>query len=235
VRVAETARRMGIESPLRPVPSLSLGAFELTPLEVAAAYGVLASGGVRTVPRSVLAVVTREGRAAGGERREAARVFDEAETYLVSSALEGAVRRGTGKSLASLGVAGVAGKTGTSDGARDAWFVAYTPDLVAAVWVGFDGEGRVGLSGAQAALPIFARFFREAHAPRAVPLETPAGIESVEVDRASGLRAGPGCRGAPELFARGTAPARRCRAHPFAGALGRLRELLVPVPLRHRP
>jgi penicillin-binding protein 1B len=235
VRVAETARRLGIGSPLRPVPSLSLGAFELTPLEVAAAYAVLAAGGVRSAPRSVLAVVTRDGRSAGGERGDAVRVFPEAETYLVTSALQGAVRRGTGRALASHGVSGVAGKTGTSDGARDAWFVAYTPDLVAAVWVGFDGEGRIGLTGAQAALPIFARFYRELGGARAAWPEPPAGVERALVHGASGLRAGPGCSGAPELFARGTAPARRCRAHPFAAALDRLRELLAVAPLRHRP
>jgi len=217
VRVAETARRLGVESPLRPVPSLALGAFEMTPFEATALYAALAAGGVRAAPRTTLAVTRGDGRALGGERVTRERVFPEREVYLVTSALEGAALRGTGRALAALGVRGVAGKTGTSSDARDAWFVGYTPELAVGVWVGFDSHGLVGATGAEAALPIFARFVRSALGPEgSAGFEPPAGLERADVHAASGLRAGPGCDGAPELFARGTAPARRCRSDVWA-------------------
>ena len=163
VHVAETARRLGAPTGLRPIPSLPLGAFEMTPLEVAAAYGVLAAGGLRSEPRAVLAELDSRGRTHTPMRRGPERVAPAADVHAVNAALQGAVRRGTARSLAGLGVrAPVAGKTGTTNGFRDAWFVGYSPDLVVAVWVGFDDGARVGLTGARAALPIFARFVRDA-------------------------------------------------------------------------
>jgi len=228
VEVAETARRLGIESPLRPIPSLSLGAFEMTPLEVASAYAVLAAGGVRRTPHVAQAVVAPGGRALGGERVEQRRAFTAADSWLVTDALRGVVQRGTGKTLAKLGVAeGWAGKTGTSNDYRDAWFVGYGPDLVVVVWVGFDDGARVGLSGAQAALPIFARFIRSALGgarPRGV--EAPPGLVVAEIDPSSGMRAGAGCTGREEYFAAGTLPPTRSCAEP-AGALGWAARLLA--------
>lgn len=163
VHVAETARALGVAGPLRPVPSLSLGSFEMTPLEVATAYGALAAEGVLHPPRAILATVESRGRVRPGAGVEPERVATRAAARSVTEALQDAVRRGTGRSLARLGVtAPVAGKTGTTNDFRDAWFVGYSPDLVVAVWVGFDDAARVGLTGARAALPIFARFVREA-------------------------------------------------------------------------
>ncbi|MEN8161138.1 MAG: PBP1A family penicillin-binding protein, partial [Myxococcota bacterium] len=218
VRVVETARRFGIESPLRPVPAVSLGTFEVTPLEITAAYTVFAAGGLRATPRTTLAVMRPNGRVRGGEKLELERVLEEAESYLVASALGGVVERGTARSLRKLGVsAPVAGKTGTSDGARDAWFVGFTPDLVVGVWVGFDDGARLGLSGAEAALPIFAAFAKGALA-RALPraLSVPKRIEVVAIDPETGLRAGRGCPGRDELFLPGTAPKKRCGRGPWA-------------------
>jgi penicillin-binding protein 1B len=222
VRVADTARRMGIESPLRPIPSLSLGAFETTPLEIASAYGVLASGGVRTSPRTTLAVVRPGGGVLYGEPVRSKRAFGAAETYLVTEALRGAVTRGTAKSLPRLGVTGSwAGKTGTTNDYRDAWFVAYSPDLVVAVWVGFDDGARVGLTGAQAALPIVARFVRGAYGkqpPREHPV--PEGIQLARIDPSNGRGAGRDCPGHDEVFLAGTAPSMRdCGSPPLQWAL----------------
>jgi penicillin-binding protein 1B len=212
VRVVETARRLGIESPLRPVPAVSLGAFEVTPLEITAVYAAFANGGLRVEPRHTLAVVRPDGRVRGGQNALRERVLAEAESYLVLSALRGVVERGTARSLRTLGVAAeVAGKTGTSDGARDAWFVGLTPDLVVGVWVGFDGNAPLGLTGAEAALPIFADFAKGALArslPR--PFEVPRRLEVVAIDPATGLRGGPGCPGHDEVFLAGTAPRERC-------------------------
>lgn len=163
VHVAETARGLGIEGDLRPVPSLSLGAFEMTPLEVASAYAVLADGGRRSEPRAILATLDSRGGVERANESARRRVVDSRAANDVTRALQEAVRRGTGRSLAQLGVtAPVAGKTGTTNDFRDAWFVGYSPDLVVAVWVGFDDAARVGLTGARAALPIFARFVRDA-------------------------------------------------------------------------
>jgi penicillin-binding protein 1B len=227
-RIVRTARRLGIESPLRPVPSLALGAAEVTPLELARAFGVLAAEGQLAESHGVVGVFRGNGkRRTGGATHglpgpvpqfpyPVSREFDPAETYLVTSALEGAVERGTGRGLRSYGYWGpVAAKSGTTNEHRDAWFVGYTPSLVVAVWVGFDDGRGTGLTGSRGALPIVARFLTDAGATHAgathasalaMPFRVPEGVEVVEVDRESGLRAGWGCGGDPEFFLEGTAP-----------------------------
>jgi penicillin-binding protein 1B len=193
--------RLGLE--LGP-PSVALGAFEVTPLEMARAYGVLAAGGSRADSRSVLGVLT----AAGGVRlavdRTGERVVSAAQAYLVTSALRGAVERG---------------KSGTTNGFRDGWFIGYTPALAVAVWVGFDDGRSLGLPGSAVALPIFARFLATVTGRNgtegqwgAGPFDVPSGLELVDVDPETGLRAGWGCPGRPELFLVGTAPRRTCEA-----------------------
>jgi len=211
VHVADTARRIGIESPLRPIPSLSLGAFEVTPLEITAAYGVLASGGEVHSPRTLLAI-GKAGRARGALRSSSRAAFDPRPVHLVTEALLGSVRRGTGKTLGRLGVPGpVAGKTGTSNDFRDAWFVAYTPELVVGVWVGFDDGARVGLTGAQAALPIVARFLRGVLGDEpGRNFDRPAGLEQISIDPGTGLLSAAHCPGRDEWFVAGTAPRRTC-------------------------
>jgi penicillin-binding protein 1B len=224
-RVVETARRFGLEGRLEPVPSVSLGAFEVSPLEITAAYGVFASGGVRAEPRHTLAVMRRDGRVLGGQNVRRARVLAEDETHLVVSALRGVVERGTARSLRRHGVrAPVAGKTGTSDDARDAWFIGFTPELVVGVWVGFDGNQKLGLTGAQAALPIFAEFAQGVFT-RALPepFPLPETLEVVEIEPESGLLAGRGCRGQDEIFLRGTAPTKQCTPRSPWDFLKRLR------------
>jgi penicillin-binding protein 1B len=221
VEVADTARRIGIESPLRPVPSLALGAFEVTPVEIATAYAVLASGGVRSLPRTTLTVLRPDGDRVRGDPLERRREFDTADTYLVTAALEGAVRHGSARRLGQLGVsAPVAGKTGTTNEFRDAWFVGYAPDLVVAVWVGFDDGARVGLTGARAAMPLYARFLLEAglaHGLRG--FAPPDDVVSVEIDPATGLASGPGCpEGRAEVFRAGTAP-RPAACRPWRDAV----------------
>jgi penicillin-binding protein 1B len=211
-RIVETARRLGITSPLSPVPSVSLGSFEVTVLEAARAYAVLAAAGSLPVLRSYTAVVHADGRVLEERPGEAKAVFDPAEVYLVTSALEGVVDRGTAASLRSLGFEGdLAGKTGTSSDFRDAWFIGYTPDIVIAVWVGFDDGQSVRVTGAVAALPILADVLEVARgkAP-AAEFDVPTGVESVEVDVDSGLRAGFLCGGAREVFLLGTAPEGTC-------------------------
>jgi membrane carboxypeptidase/penicillin-binding protein len=203
---------MGIESPLEPVPSLALGAGEVSPLELARAYALLANGGERITPRAAFYVTDAEGTLLSETPSERERAFDPAEVALVTSALEGAVSRGTGYPLRTLGYHGpAAGKTGTTNDARDAWFVGYTPELVAAVWVGFDEGKPLGLTGARAALPIFARFLIGAlGAEGSREFAEPPGLERVAIHEATGLRAGFLCWGDSEWFLAGTAPAERC-------------------------
>ncbi|MEO8478803.1 MAG: PBP1A family penicillin-binding protein [Gemmatimonadota bacterium] len=162
-RIVAAASRLGITSTLQPVPALALGSGEVTLLELVRAYGVFANAGELAASRMVLA--TRVGRGELRERDPAhiSRVADPAAAYLVTSALEGAVDHGTGAALQSYRFAGaIAGKTGTSNDWRDAWFVAYTPTLVVGVWVGHDDGASLHRTGAQAALPIVARFLGEA-------------------------------------------------------------------------
>jgi penicillin-binding protein 1B len=210
--IVETARRLGITSPLLAVPSVSLGAFEVTVLEAARAYAALAAAGSLPVLRSYTAVVHADGRVLEEQPVEAQTVFDPAEVYLVTSALEGVVDRGTGAALRSLGFEGdIAGKTGTSSDFRDAWFIGYTPDIVIAVWVGFDDAQSVRVAGSVAALPIFADVLEVARgkAP-AAEFSVPTGVETIEVDVDSGLRAGFLCGGTSEVFLLGTAPEGAC-------------------------
>ena len=211
-RIVETARRFGITSALAPVPSISLGSFEVTVLEAARAYAVLAAGGALPVLRSYTDVVHADGRVLEERPSEAKQVFDPAEVYLVTSVLEGVVERGTGAALRSLGFRGdIAGKTGTSSDFRDAWFIGYTPEIVIAVWVGFDDSTSVRVTGAVAALPIFADLLEAARGKEpAEEFDIPTGVESVDVDTDSGLRAGFLCGGSREVFLRGTAPEGEC-------------------------
>ncbi len=211
-RIIEIARRMGITSTLAPLPSLSLGAFELTVLEAARAYAVLASGGVVPELRGYTEVVHPDGRVLDRQYRDFEQAFDPAEVYLVTSALRGAVDHGTGRRLRQLGFVGeLAGKTGTSSDFRDAWFIGFTPDLVIAVWVGFDDAISLGIPGSVAALPIFAEVLEAARGKLYAPASpVPAGVERVEIDPQTGLRATSTCPGVHEVFLAGTAPAQYC-------------------------
>ncbi len=212
-RIVEVARRLGIESPLPAVPSLALGVADLTPLELARAYATLAAGGIRTEPHWLHALTDHEGTALERVEPERQAVVDPAAAWLVTSALRGAVDRGTARRLRQLGVqAPVAAKTGSTNGYRDGWLVGYTPEVVAAVWVGRDRDGGIHAPGAVAALPIFAGFLRGAGlAGREGPeFEPPESVSEVAVHGPSGLLAGWRCEGSPEWFIQGTAPRERC-------------------------
>jgi len=202
-RIAQTAQRLGITSDLKAVPSLALGSSEVTLLELVRAYGVLAAQGKLADTRTI--VGRREKK--GGDVEEApasnvSRVADAAATFLVTSALEGAVQRGTGRALGAERFDGdIAGKTGTSNDWRDAWFIAYSPTIVVGVWVGYDDGRSLRLSGGAAAVPIVADFFTIADATQVESFDVPDGIE--ESYASSG---GWGSCGEREYFLAGTAP-----------------------------
>jgi membrane carboxypeptidase/penicillin-binding protein len=212
-RVIEQARASGIESPLRPSPATLLGASEVSVLEITAAYGTLARGGEWLRPHAIRRVEDGHGRVLFEERREARRAASPQAAFLVTSILQGTIEQGTAASAHGLGLTReAAGKTGTSNEMRDAWFVGYTPDLIAGVWVGIDSGAPLQLTGAQAALPIWTQFLEQASADypprRFVP---PPGIVTAKIDPASGLRLTPGCPGGmDEVFIQGTEPRATC-------------------------
>jgi 1A family penicillin-binding protein len=209
--VIETARDLGIPSPLAPVPATVLGASEVTPLELAGAYLPFANGGVRHPNLSAVnAVYEENGARLGLQKSDAAQVVPPAEAYVITSLLQGVIDAGTASSVRGLSVPGtVAGKTGTTNDGRDAWFVGYTPTLLALVWVGFDNGEAHGLSGAQAALPIWAEFMKPAlDAYPAPTFVVPAGVTTVKIDATNGRGANLFCPVViSEIFLAGTEPA----------------------------
>ena len=213
-RVAETARRLGLTSSLPEVPSLALGTAEVAPLEVAVAYSTLANGGRKPTPRTFVDLVETDGVVREVRPLEGAeRVLDPAVAVLAVSLLEGVVDRGTAARVRRAGMLGpIAGKTGTTDDEHDLWFVGFTPELVAVVWVGFDGPAPVGLPSSAGALPIWIDFMTEILGKRVRGLfPRPNSVEVVSVDPRTGARALSACpRRESEIFIRGTAPTRTC-------------------------
>lgn len=159
-KVIETARRLGVVSPLQPTLSLGLGAYEVTPLELASVYGVLATNGLRTEPISYWNVRDAAGRLLDAQRPSLQRVYDEAPVRLVTDALRGVIIRGTG-TAANPGRP-AAGKTGTTSDSRDTWFVGYTPQLVVAIWAGNDDNSKMSrnAAGGTVVAPTWSKFVK---------------------------------------------------------------------------
>jgi len=211
-RVAAVARRLGIESRMPRVPSLALGTAEVAPLEMARAYATLANGGIRPTPHTFEDVVAA-GRTLDRRHLDFERVMPATHAYLATSLLQGVVERGTAASVRALGLRGpIAAKTGTSDEERDLWFVGFTPELVAVVWVGFDEPASVGVPSSRAALPIWAEFVREVVGERVRgDFLRPPGLVEHDIDPLTGALAGRGCPDRePEIFLPGTEPLEVC-------------------------
>ncbi len=216
--VVATAKAAGFAESFEPLPSLALGAQEVTPVSLATAYGTLATLG-RTSPLHVIDLVrTRDGKKHEPKRDEPRAVLPEAAVFLVDDVLRGVLTRGTAASSRALGFQGdAAGKTGTTDDTRDAWFVGFTPDLLALVWVGYDDNQKTSLTGAAGALPIWVDLMMHIrHRWAGSQFAEPAGIIHVEVDPESGEAATDGCpERVDEVFAAGTEPP-ACSLHQNA-------------------
>jgi penicillin-binding protein 1B len=224
--VLKTARAAGIASPLLPVPSMALGSFEVSPLELAYAYATLASGGTRFERFALFSVTTPDGDRLWSGEIKRQQVFDPRATYLTGYALEGVLERGTAREARALKIDfPVSGKTGTTNGNRDSWFVGYTPDVVCAVWVGYDSGADTGLTGATGALRIHARFMRSFYSQSGPPaVAAPDGIEWAVIDPDSGSLATSFCpRTFQEAYLRGTAPGKTCSDHPVHPVMDALR------------
>ena len=207
--VADYARRLGVVERMPPLLSMALGAGETTLLRLTTAYAMLVNGGKRVVPAFIDRVQDRQGRTVYRHDRRACpgcagedwrgqdepvladdrpQAVDPRSAYQIVSMLEGAVRRGTGRTVGAVGKP-LAGKTGTTDRSFDCWFVGFSPDLAAGVYVGFDAPRTLGRSetGASAAAPIFRDFMAAALAGApAIPFRIPPGIRLVRVDARSG-------------------------------------------------
>ncbi len=211
-RIVDLARRLGITSDLRPDLPLALGASEVSPLELAAAYAAFANGGRRVRPHTVLRVSAPDGRVLyQAPPSDPDPVLAPEVAWLVTDLLKSALEWGTGRSLPPLGRP-VAGKTGTSDEARDAWFVGYTPQLVTAVYVGADRPASLPGTGATLAGPIWASFMADALAGApAADFTRPAGV--VAATWCTGSRDATGAlvvRQDREWFVSGTQPRDDC-------------------------
>ena len=217
------ARRLGITSPLPEVPSLALGTAEISPMEIARAYATLASGGVRPEVQAIEDLVNARGNTLERRKLRFEQELDPGTAFLATSMLEGVAQRGTAAGVRSTGLTGaIAAKTGTTDGEHDLWFVGYTPELVAVVWLGFDEPRSLGVPSSVGALPIWRRFAHDLTGGqvRGVFLR-PRGIEQVDVEPSTGALAVSGCpERRPEFFLEGTTPDTVCPAGHIAGPTG---------------
>jgi len=211
-----TAHLMGIHGNLPNYLPIAIGAGEVTLLDLTAAYAVFASGGVARPPYAVEAVVDGQGHLIYQHPNQQVRLMSRAVAYLMTGALQAVFKYGTAESAAKLGLNfDAAGKTGTTDDYRDAYFMGYTRRLVTGVWVGFDEPQGIGLSGAQAALPAWVDFMTDAERQPAPGFgEPPPGITMITIDPSTGGIATPSCPRQVVLpFLTGTEPTRTCPLH----------------------
>ena len=215
-KVAEMARRVGMNENIKPTPSIALGTYEVTPLEIARAYTVFPTGGQLLDTTFIKSIRDRNDSTVFEAHPQSRPVIDPRVAYLVVSMMEEVLRTGTGASVASRGFnLPAAGKTGTE---RDGWFAGFTSKLICIVWVGFDDNRDLKLEGAHSALPIWVDFMKRAHQHREYhdvhQFEAPGGIVSVDVDADTGELATPRCpRIRSEVFIAGTQPVQTCHVH----------------------
>jgi penicillin-binding protein 1A len=197
--VVELATRAGLSGPIPSLPAAALGTSQASPLELAAAYVPLANGGQGVRPRWVSRVEDASGNPLLETEEETRSVLEPGVAYLITDLLRDAVDRGTGQGVRSAGYGGVvAGKTGTTQDARDVWFVGYTPEVVGAVWVGFDEPRPImtGASGGRLAAPIWGRILARTHSEVQEGGEVwsrPEGVVQRSVDPETGRVLGDGC------------------------------------------
>jgi penicillin-binding protein 1A len=249
--IGEYARRFGVYDNLPPYLSFALGAGETTLLRMVAAYAMFDNGGRKIQPtlidriqdrygRTVYKHDSRECRGCEAEKwdnqneptlvdkRE--RVLDPMTAYQITSIMEGVVQRGTATVVKEVGKP-IAGKTGTTNDEKDAWFIGFSPDVVVGIYVGYDKPRALGkgATGGHLAAPIAKDFLKLALADKpAVPFKVPAGIKLIRVDAKSGMRSGPGGGGILEAFKPGTAPPDNYSVIGVADADGSGRQLMAP-------
>ena len=193
--------------------------FEATPYEVAEAYTIFPNMGVERPLNPILRIERGRRDVTRKPAVEPRSVVRPETAFLVTNMLRSVMNEGTGSGARTAGFKlDAGGKTGTTNDLRDAWFVGFTPELLTVVWVGFDDNQPVGLSGSQAALPIWTQFMARALAGRtSVPFDVPEGISFADIDEATGKLAGPFCpKVLSESFLAGTEPTEICQVHRFS-------------------
>ncbi len=227
-RVVSTVKAFGFSTPAQPLPSLSLGAYEVIPLELARAYCCFAADGVLPHPLSLKEVLDENGHVLKRRHMTIERIISPAKAFIMSSMLRSAVTSGTARSLSHMGISfPVAGKTGTTNNYKDAWFVGYTPDILALVWVGFDDGESIHATGSAAALPVWADLMK------AIPqhisgnwFQMPPGVVKRVVCSQNGQlaldRECPEPR--EEFFLAGNVPDSECPIHQQVGRFNRIIE-----------
>jgi len=202
-------QRLGIRSPLPPNLSLALGSAEVSLLELASAYAVFANAGQRSEPRFITRITDSQGNLIDEYLPQTEQVISAETAYLMTSMMQSVIDRGTGKRAKALDRP-AAGKTGTTNDFNDAWFVGYTPQLLAGVWVGFDEKRPLGKgeTGGRVAAPIWEAFMSKALAEAPIlDFAIPSGVAFVPINPHTGQRiASAGAYGFLECFRRGTEP-----------------------------
>jgi len=215
-QIVETARLFGFTTPLYPYPSLAIGASDVIPLELAYAYTVFANGGILHEPTVIKKVLDQQGREVKVHHPTVRRVLSPEKAFIMNSLLRSVVTDGTARSLRDFGIMfPVAGKTGTTNDGRDAWFIGYTPELLCLVWVGYDDARPTPLTGASAAVPLWAQVMKAvAHRLSGSWYQKPEGIEEVVICTESGSRSCQNCSNQQrEFFLSGTTPPHYCHVH----------------------
>jgi penicillin-binding protein 1B len=221
-RVVQIARQMGLPSNIRPTPAVALGAYELTPVEVAGAYTAFATMGTRADPLFLRSVVSANGTALEKYSPTNKLVLDPRVAYLVDSILQDVLNKGTGGQVRAKGFnLPAAGKTGTS---RDGWFAGFTNNLVCVIWIGFDDNHDLGLQGGTTAAPIWADFMIRATAMPAYrdvqDLDKPEGVDTAVIDADTLQLATPNCpETREEVYVAGSAPTQLCEVHGGHGPI----------------
>jgi penicillin-binding protein 1A len=219
--VIQTAREMGISTPIPNVPATALGAAEVKPIELVRAYAALASGGWLPEPHVIERIEDRHGEVIYRAEPQRDRVVDPAAAYVLTTMLRDVVDRGTGTPVRAAGFRGpAAGKTGTTNGATDIWFVGYTPELVAAVWFGMDRPQTIvrEASGGTIAAPVWGRMMTRIQRGRRVgDFPMPRGVVTETVDRATGFVVDPGCPPQGETYTEYFVNVRPPRPYCYAG------------------
>jgi penicillin-binding protein 1B len=221
-RVISTAEKFGFEEEFARIPALPLGVTEVSVRELTAAYTAFPTLGMRAEPFLLREVRDRSGKVLFSHEPKSKRVAPADASYVMHTLLRGVVQRGTAARLKRYGLGYVAGKTGTTNDYRDAWFVGYTPDMVTTVWVGFDHGAPLRLSSAEAAIPLWGSYMS------AIPHATsdpapPSGVTFRQIDPETGMLWDEGCPGPwREVFLDGTAPTRHCPRGFLGGIVRRV-------------
>jgi len=214
--VVDLARRAGLNMNIRPTPAVALGAYEVTPLEIAGGYTIFANHGILTKPSFISSISDQHGRSIFEESPEHKQVLDPRIAFLMDSLMQEVVTTGTGAGIHARGINfPVAGKTGTS---HDGWFAGFSSKLICIVWVGFDDNRELNIEGAHSALPVWAEFMKRAHEHREYhnvsEFSAPAGIVAEQIDPESGQLATASCpQVRTEYFIDGTQPVEMCTMH----------------------